>query len=73
MELKKITPEQALEAIRNGKPVYTIREIDMSITVKDLLLEELAMEVTEDRAKKDTGLRGGIPEKTGLGQDYGAA
>ena len=48
MELKKITPEQALQQLRTGGKVYIIHEADASVTVLDLLTQELAIEVTED-------------------------
>lgn len=47
MELKKLTPEQAFAALREGKKVYTIHEVDLSITMTDLLTENLAVEVEE--------------------------
>ena len=47
MELKKLTPEQAFAAFREGKKVYAIREVDLSITMADLLTESLAVEWEE--------------------------
>ncbi len=47
MELKKLTPEQAFAALQEGKKVYAIREVDLSITMADLLAENLAVEVEE--------------------------
>ena len=48
MELKRITPEEALAAIKEEKTIYAVREVDGSITVLDLLTEELAVVVAED-------------------------
>ena len=48
MELKKTTPEQALQQLRTGGKVYIIHGADASVTVLDLLTQELAIEVTED-------------------------
>lgn len=48
MELKRITPEEALAAIKEKKTIYAVREVDGSITVLDLLTEELAVVVAED-------------------------
>ena len=53
MELKKLTPEQAFAALREGKKVYAIREVDLSITMADLLIESLAVEVEEPVALKN--------------------
>lgn len=47
MELKKLTPEQAFAALREGKKVYAIREVDLSITMADMLIESLAVESEE--------------------------
>ena len=47
MELKKLTPEQAFAALQEGKKVYAIREVDLSITMADLLTESLAVEWEE--------------------------
>ena len=43
MNLKKITPEQALDAIRAGRQIYIIRETGSDMTVLDLMTEELAL------------------------------
>ena len=73
MELKKITPEQAFTALREGKKVYAIREVDLSITLTDLLTENLAVEVEESVAPNKPESGGEFPEETGLGNDCGIA
>lgn len=73
MELKKITPEQALQQLRTGKKVYIIYEADASVTVLDLLTQELAIEVTEDTPPNKPESGGEFPEETGLGKDCGIA
>lgn len=60
MELKQITPEEALAAIKEGKTIYAVREVDKSITVLDLLTEDLAAVVAEDT----------IPGKSKLGGEF---
>lgn len=71
MELKKLTPEQAFAALREGKKVYAIREVDLSITMADLLIESLAVESEEPVALEN--LSQGGAEETGLGKNRSAA
>lgn len=71
MELKKLTPEQAFASLREGKKVYTIREVDLSITMADLLAENLVVEVEESVALENLS-QGGAKE-TGLGENRSAA
>ena len=71
MELKKLTPEQAMAALREGKKVYAIHEADLSITLADLLTENLAVEVEEPVALENPN-QGGEKE-TGLGKNRSAA
>lgn len=73
MELKKITPEQAFTALREGKKVYAIHEVDLSITIMDFLTEDLAVEVEEPVALNKPESGGELPEETGLGKDCGIA
>ena len=67
MELKKITPEQAFTALREGKKVYAIREVDLSITLTDLLTENLAVEVEESVAPNKPE-SGGAPGRNWTGE-----
>ena len=71
MELKKLTPEQAFAALRDGKKVYATREVDLFITLADLLTEDLAVEVEEPVALENLS-QGGAKE-TGLGENRSAA
>ena len=74
MKLKKITPEQALQQLRTRGKVYIIHEVDASVTVLDLLTQELAIEVTEDTPPNKPESGGGeLPEETGRGKDCGIA
>ena len=68
MELKKITPEQAFTALREGKKVYAIREVDLSITLTDLLTENLAVEVEESVAPNKPESGGGSRKKLDWGK-----
>lgn len=65
MELKKLTPEQAFAALQEGKKVYAIREVDLSITMADLLTESLAVEWEEPVALKNLSQGGGGRNWTG--------
>lgn len=65
MELKKLTPEQAFASLREGKKVYTIREVDLSITMADLLTESLVVEVEEPVALENQSQGGGERNWTG--------
>ena len=67
MELKKITPEQALQQLRTGGKVYIIHEADASVTVLDLLTQELAIEVTEDTPPNKPE-SGGAPGRNWTGE-----
>ena len=68
MELKKITPEQALQQLRTGGKVYIIHEADASVTVLDLLTQELAIEVTEDTPPNKPESGGGAPGRNWTGE-----
>lgn len=68
MELKRITPEEALTAIKEGKMIYAVREVDKSITVLDLLTEELAVVVTEDTIPGKAKLGGRSRKKLDWGK-----
>lgn len=54
MNLKKITPEQALDAIRAGQKIYVIREASSDMTVLDLMTEDLAVKEEETEPAPET-------------------